>query len=82
MTQVENNIKEWIKPLLEERGLSVEEFTNIAGISRAAIYHYFTDKYRPTEEIMAKMCRALGVPLEEGLAQYTPRRRGRPAFDE
>jgi transcriptional regulator with XRE-family HTH domain len=72
-----NRIKEWLLPKLQEANLSVEQFAHKIGLSRAAIYFYLTDVSRPTEQTMAKMCHALGVPFEEGLAQYTPKLRGR-----
>lgn len=73
-----NRIKEWLDPLLAARGLSIEEFSRQAEISKASIYFYRTDKMRPNESQMAKICGALGKPLEEGLAQYTPKPNGRP----
>lgn len=66
-------------PKLKERGLSVEMFARKCGLSRAIIYFYFSDKYRPDTNSMVIMCQVLGVPLEEGLQQYTPNHRGRPA---
>ena len=73
-----NNIKDWIVPLLEQKGLSLENFAREVGVSRASIYFYMTDKTRPTSVTMKKMCDVLEVPFEEGLAQYTPRPVGRP----
>jgi len=73
-----NNIKQWLQPLLTERNLSVEKFAEACGLARPTIYHFFTDRSRPSEQVMVKMCQVLGVPLEEGMRQYTPRRRGRP----
>lgn len=74
-----NRLGEWLPPLLAERHMSVEELANEAGLTRASIYFYLTDKTRPTEENMARICNVLDVPLEEGLAQYTPRKAG-PKF--
>jgi transcriptional regulator with XRE-family HTH domain len=47
---------------------------------RTTIYNWLSDQRRPTEETMARVCRELKVPLEEGLRQYTPRPRGNPPF--
>jgi transcriptional regulator with XRE-family HTH domain len=79
MTKDYNHIKDWLLPLLDSKGVSVEEFSRTVGVSRAAIYNYFVDRNRPSEEVMAQMCRALNRPLEEGLRQYTPKKAGRPA---
>ena len=73
-----NNLKKWLTPLLEERGWSIEEFGRKVGVTRAAIYHYMTDRNRPTVERMRQIYEALGVPAAEGLAQFTPRIAGRP----
>ncbi len=73
-----NKIKDWLYPLLEERGWSIEEFGRKIGVTRAAVYHYMTDKRRPTVQRMKHMCEALGVPASEGLAQFTPKTLGRP----
>lgn len=72
-----NKIKEWMLPKLDKLGISVEQLAMRAGVGRAAIYHYFTDYARPTEQTMAKICHVIGAPLEEGLQQYTPRIPGR-----
>jgi transcriptional regulator with XRE-family HTH domain len=74
-----NHLGEWLPPLLAANNLSVEELANETGLTRASIYFYLTDQTRPTEENMVRICHALGVPLIEGLKQYTPRKRG-PKF--
>lgn len=74
-----NHIREWLDPQLDRLGMSIEQFANNCGISKASIYFYRDDRYRPDSSVMAKMCKFLGVPLEEGLRQYTPRKAGRPA---
>jgi transcriptional regulator with XRE-family HTH domain len=73
-----NRIKEWLMPKLEAMNLSVEEFADATGLTRASIYNYVCDRHRPNRSAIAKMTRVLGVPLEEGLRQYTSRPRGRP----
>jgi ribosome-binding protein aMBF1 (putative translation factor) len=73
-----NHIKEWLEPQLEKLEISKEEFARRCGFSRALVYFYCSDKNRPDEQSMAKMCHVLGVDLEEGLRQYTPKRNGRP----
>jgi transcriptional regulator with XRE-family HTH domain len=73
-----NNIKQWLLPKLEERGLTVEELANKIGVTRAAVYFWLNDTTRPSESAMKRICDLLGLPFEEGLAQYTPKRVGRP----
>jgi transcriptional regulator with XRE-family HTH domain len=73
-----NGIKEWLDSKLRERKLSVESFARLCGITRAAIYFYRSDENRPNEATMRRMCLVLGVPIEEGLAQYMPKIGGRP----
>lgn len=78
MTKDFNNIKDWLIPILDKKGWSVEEFGRKLGLTRAAVYHYLNDSRRPTEERMSQICKVLGVPLSEGMAQFTPRTLGRP----
>jgi transcriptional regulator with XRE-family HTH domain len=73
-----NKIKEWLDPKLKSLGLSAEEFARKCGLSKASIYFYRTDVCRPDVQSMARMCHVLGVPLQEGLAQYAPKVAGRP----
>lgn len=74
----ENNIKQWLRPLLDRRGMSVEDLAKNIGVWRATIYFWFEDKTRPDAQTMARVCRVLNVPLEQGLSQYTPKPLGRP----
>ena len=73
-----NHIKQWLDPLLDKRGWSCEHFANLCGLSRAQIYFYRNDQDRPKESTMAKMCYILGVPFEQGLRQYVPKKVGKP----
>ncbi len=73
-----NRIKGWLDPQLQAKGLSVESFARQCELTRAAVYHFRADTNRPDEQTMIRMCRVLGVPSEEGFAQYTPKPRGRP----
>jgi len=73
-----NRIKQWLLPILDSKGISVESFARSVGISRATVYFYMNDRHRPDEQIMAQMCHVLGVSVEEGLRQYTPKKWGRP----
>ena len=73
-----NRIKEWLMPKLEAMNLSIEEFADATGLTRSSIYNYLCDRNRPDRFAIAKITRVLGVPIEEGLHQYTARPRGRP----
>ena len=73
-----NYIKEWLMPKLDAKGISVEALANAVGVTRGAIYFYLDDTCRPETQTMARICQFLGVPLEEGLKQFTPKKRGRP----
>lgn len=74
-----NRIKEWLIPILEGKGMTIEQLASAVGVTRSVIYYYIHDKSRPSEKVMISMCRVLGVPAEEGLRQYTPKKVGRPA---
>lgn len=74
-----NNIREWLLPQLMDRNQSIEQFARECGLSRASVYFYLEDTTRPTSETMKVMCDVLGVPFEEGLRQYVPKRAGRPS---
>jgi transcriptional regulator with XRE-family HTH domain len=73
-----NHIKEWLLPILQKQGISLEALGRAAGISRASMYHYLNDKRRPKTEVMRKICEILKVDPEEGLRQYVERPTGRP----
>lgn len=78
MTQDFNNLNTWLPPLIEKVDMSYEKFARACGITRAMIYYYLADRYRPESQTMIRMCQVLGVPAEEGLSQYSPRKVGRP----
>jgi hypothetical protein len=42
------------------------------------IYFYIEDRNRPSANSMARICNVLGIPIEEGMRQFTPRRSGPP----
>jgi len=73
-----NAIREWLLPKLAARDMSVAQLATAVGVSRAAVYLYLNDQSRPTGYHMARICQVLGVPIEEGLSKYIPRRPGRP----
>lgn len=88
-----NNIKQWLLPKLDARRLSVEQFANLSGLSKATIYFYMSDRIRPDLESMGAMCKTLSntlcmdakgneymeeVSINDGMSQFSPRKRGRP----
>jgi transcriptional regulator with XRE-family HTH domain len=75
-----NLLGTWLPPLVKKTGLTFEQFARKVKVSRTAIYAYMVDNNRPETQTMVRICRVLGVPLEEGLRQYTPKKRGNPNF--
>jgi transcriptional regulator with XRE-family HTH domain len=57
-----SNIKEWLLPLLEDQGYTIEKFARAAGVPRASVYFWLNDKDRPSEQSMASVCRVLADP--------------------
>ncbi len=74
-----NTIKDWLLPKLEELQMTVEELALEVGVQPKTIYRYFTDERRPSPQVMGKICSYLGIPFEEGRAQYSTNRIGRPS---
>lgn len=58
--------------------MTVENFSDLVGVSRGMVYFWMHDKHRPTEDAMVRVCQVLDVPLKEGLSKYTPKLTGRP----
>lgn len=73
-----SNLPTWLPRKIKTTGLKMSQIANHTGISRATLYEYLSDKSRPSEQVMLRLCRVLGVPFEQGLAQYTPKPMGRP----
>lgn len=73
-----NHLQQWLEPKIARSGLTVERLAQKARISKQQIYRYLLDHSRPNTQTMARICRVLGVSLEEALRQYTPKPTGRP----
>jgi len=73
-----SNLGKWLPQKMADKGMSAEQLGNACGVSRSAIYFFISDKNRPTEMTMMKICRALDADFADGLRQYTPRPMGRP----
>jgi DNA-binding phage protein len=74
-----NHLPTWLRAAIARANIEgIEALARRSNISRTALYRYLNDDDRPSEETMARICRALGVDLAEGLRQYTPKRNGRP----
>lgn len=73
-----SNLPYWLPKKIMATGLTVEQVAHRIGVSRTMVYEYLADDARPSEQTMLKLCRLLKVPFEEGLAQYVPKKNGRP----
>ena len=73
-----SNLPYWLPKKIMASGFTVEQVAHRTGVSRTAIYEYLTDDSRPNEDTALRLARVLGVKYEELLAQYVPRKNGRP----
>jgi len=73
-----NHLREYLLPKLAEREMSIEEFARAIDVTRACVYFYLDDRTRPREQVAIRMSQVLGVPAEEVMRQYTPRKVGKP----
>ena len=73
-----NHLNVWLPKKLKQAGLTVEQLSFKAKCSRASLYYYMQDINRPETQVMVRICHVFGVPLSEGLRQYTPKQVGRP----
>lgn len=77
-----NNLPKWLPKQISKIGLTPEKAANRTGVSRTMMYAYLNDTARPGEQTALKLSRVLGVKFEELLAQYTPKKNGRPRGSE
>jgi transcriptional regulator with XRE-family HTH domain len=88
VTEDFNRIKPWLKAKLAERGIKTHRFAMLLGTNSATVYRWYSDRFRPTPEMMKRVCECLSrlpikveggsdryeeVPWSEGMTQYTPR---------
>lgn len=81
-----NNLKPWLTKMCRESNLPIYKLANRAEISRAVIYAWMADRYRPDSKTLLRVSQVFaehtGRKSEdiqaEGLATYTPRVEGRP----
>lgn len=73
-----SNLPFWLPKKIMATGFTVEQVAHRAGVSRTVIYEYLADTSRPNEDTALRLSRVLGVKYEELLAQYVPRKNGRP----
>jgi hypothetical protein len=76
-----NHTRDWLIPKLDAGGISDETFANAIGVNRSVICFYMNESCRPETQTMSRTCRFPGVPLEEGLKQYTHKKKGRPSHN-
>lgn len=74
-----NHLPTYLPVKIKKTGLTTEQIAQRTGISRTVMYQYLKDIKRPSEQTALKLSRVLGVKQEEILAQYTPKKNGRPA---
>lgn len=85
MAENYNHLKPWLEELCQKCDLPIYKLANRAGISRAIIYAWMSDRHRPDPENLLKVVQVFaagtGRPSEELLAEaltkYTDNRRGR-----
>lgn len=83
-----NRIEPWLKAKLAERVITTHTFARLMKTTSATVYRWYSDKYRPTPEMMKRVCECLSrlpikdedgsvrveeVPWSEGMEQYVPR---------
>jgi transcriptional regulator with XRE-family HTH domain len=73
-----NHLPKWLPKKIKATGLTVEQVAQRTNISRTVMYKYLSDLKRPSEQTALRLSRVLGVTFEEILAQYTPKKNGRP----
>jgi transcriptional regulator with XRE-family HTH domain len=88
VTEDFNRIKPWLKAKLAERGIKTHRFAMLLGTNSATVYRWYSDRFRPTPEMMKRVCECLSrlpvkveggsdryeeVPWSEGMTQYIPR---------
>lgn len=73
-----SHLPTWLPKQLERVQLSAEQLAHRAGVSRTCIYRYMYDQDRPSKKTMLGICRALDIPPEQGLRQYSTKPNGRP----
>ncbi len=74
-----NALPKWLPAQIAKAGIEgYEALARRSGLSRTAIYRYLNDEDRPSTQAAVRICRALGVPLEDMLRQYTMKPVGRP----
>jgi transcriptional regulator with XRE-family HTH domain len=75
----------WLKSKLEAKGWSIDDLAEVTRLNRSTIYHYTTDRSRPTKKSLFKICEALAPNTEaaatfyaEAITLFSSRRVGRP----
>lgn len=73
-----NRLPKWLAQKISDNGITVEHLGWKAKVSRGSIYYYLNGTVKPTTQAMGRICRVLGISLEEALRQYSPSTIGRP----
>lgn len=73
-----SNLPYWLPKKIKSTGFTTEQIAHRTKISRTMMYEYLSDDARPNEDTALRLSKVLGVKYEELLAQYTPKKNGRP----
>lgn len=78
-TQLPNSpLGTWIISKIEDRNLLLSEVAERAKISRVALHYILKGQRTPTDGTIARICKVLGVTVQDAKAFYTLRKAGRP----
>lgn len=85
-----NNLGTWLPLQIEKTGMPMFKITNRAAMSRATVYGWMSDRYRPDSESLLKFLQVIAdltgqdsaKLLAEGLRQYTNRPEGRKTGED
>lgn len=73
-------VSEWLKGVLEKRGMSNNELAELAAgkMSRASVYFYVNGTRIPNRSQLEKLAGVLGIAADQ-IPQYEMRKVGQPA---
>lgn len=60
-----------LREIREAKGLSREQLSRLSNVSANMIYHIETDRKNPTINTLAKLAKALNVPISELVIEDT-----------
>lgn len=54
-----------LREIRQERGMSLEDLARLSGVSKSTISRIELGESEPTQSVMCKICKALGLKLDE-----------------